>query len=363
MKIDTVINFLEEVAPLSLQEDYDNSGLLVGNKEKRLTSALITLDCTEKVVQEAIKKKCNLIISHHPIIFHPLKRLTPDTDVERAVIRAIKNNIAIYTAHTNLDNVKNGVNKKIADVIGLTNLQILSPKENLLRQLVVFCPKEATENVRDSLFKAGAGYVGKYDRCSFTSEGKGTFRASKECNPYAGKIQKIHLENEDRIEVVFPKNLEANIISEMRKTHPYEEVAYQIYSLENVFHDVGAGMFGDLPQPIDSKIFLKRLKKSMKTDCLKYTDLVKKQIKRVAICGGSGSFLIKKARDACADIFISSDFKYHEFFDSSDMMIVDIGHYESEQFTKELIHDLLSKKFSNFAFLLSKINTNPINYL
>lgn len=364
MEIKEVANYLESIAPLYFQEDYDNVGLLVGNSNTALTAVLITLDCTEEVIEEAINLNCNLIITHHPIIFSGLKRLNGRNHVERTIIKAIKNDIAIYTIHTNLDNVSNGVNAKIAEKLEIKNCTVLLPKKNLLRQLAVYCPSSDAEKVRNELFKAGAGNVGSYDECSFTSRGEGTFKANEGCDPYLGKVGERHIEKEEKIEVIFPKHKEEVIISAMRKAHPYEEVAHQIYILDNVYDNFGSGLVGQLSKEMDSHLFLEKLKKNMRTDSIRHTKLVKGQIKKVAICGGSGSFLLSAAKKEKADIFITADFKYHEFFDAEDdIIIADIGHYESEQFTKELLYDLLTKKFSKFAVQLSKVNTNPIKYL
>ena len=363
MKINEITNYLEGIAPLHFQEDYDNSGLLVGNENSIVHAALITLDCTEEVVQEAISLGCNLIIAHHPIIFSGLKKLTGNNYVERTIIQAIKNDIAIYAIHTNLDNVGNGVSAKIAEKLGVENCKILSPKKDLLRQLVVYCPSSDAEKVRNKLFKVGAGDIGNYDECSFTSVGEGTFRANEGCNPHLGEIGERHQEKEERIEVIFPKHKEQAIIAAIKDAHPYEEVAYQIYILDNVYENVGSGVVGKLSKSMASTAFLELLKSTMKTDCVRYSKLVKNKIEKVAICGGSGSFLLSNAKSAKADILITADFKYHDFFDAEDdIIIADIGHYESEQFTKDLIYDLLTKKFSRFAVQLSKVNTNPIKY-
>ena len=363
MKITEITNYLESIAPLHFQEDYDNSGLLVGNENSIVDAALITLDCTEEVVQEAVALGCNLIIAHHPIIFSGLKKLAGNNYVERTIIQAIKNDIAIYAIHTNLDNVGNGVSAKIAEKLGVENCKILSPKKDLLRQLVIYCPSSDAEKVRNKLFKVGAGNIGNYDECSFTSVGEGTFRANEGCNPHLGEIGERHQEQEERIEVIFPKHKEQAIIAAIKDVHPYEEVAYQIYILDNVYENVGSGVVGKLSKAMDSKAFLELLKSTMKTDCVRYSKLVKNKIETVAICGGSGSFLLSNAKRAKADILITADFKYHDFFDAEDdIIIADIGHYESEQFTKDLIYDLLTKKFSKFAVQLSKVNTNPIKY-
>ncbi|OUV75999.1 MAG: Nif3-like dinuclear metal center hexameric protein [Flavobacteriales bacterium TMED123] len=363
MKIKEITNYLESIAPLHFQEDYDNSGLLVGNENSIVDAALITLDCTEEVVQEAIALGCNLIIAHHPIIFSGLKKLAGNNYVERTIIQAIKNDIAIYAIHTNLDNVGNGVSAKIAEKLGVENCKILSPKKDLLRQLAVYCPSSDAEKVRNKLFKVGAGDIGNYDECSFTSVGEGTFKANEGCNPHLGEIGERHQEKEERIEVIFPKHKEQAIITAIKDAHPYEEIAYQIYILDNVYENIGSGVVGKLSKSMASAAFLELLKSTMKTDCVRYSKLVKNKIETVAICGGSGSFLLSNAKSAKADILITADFKYHEFFDADDdIIIADIGHYESEQFTKDLIYDLLIKKFSKFAVQLSKVNTNPIKY-
>jgi len=364
MKIKQVTSFLESIAPLEYQESYDNSGLIVGDSKSEVKGALITLDCTEAIIDEAIETGCNLVIAHHPIIFSGLKKLNGSNYIERTVIKAIKNDIAIYAIHTNLDNVYNGVSAKIAEKLGLENCKILAPKSDLLRQLVVYCPTANAKALKTALFEAGAGTIGDYDQCSFTSVGKGTFRANENCTPFVGKIGVNHTENEDRIEVIYPKFKERAILNAMEVAHPYEKVAHQIYVLENKHQLVGSGIIGELKTPVDAQVFLKNLKLNMQTDCVRHTPLLKQQIKTVAVCGGSGSFLLKNAIAEKADIFITADFKYHEFFDAENKIVIaDIGHYESEQFTKDLIYDLLVKNFTKFAVRLSKVNTNPIKYL
>ena len=364
MNIKQITNFLESYAPLEYQESYDNCGLIIGDANAEVKGALITLDCTEAIIDEAIATGCNLVIAHHPIIFSGLKKLNGSNYIERAVIKAIKNDIAIYAIHTNLDNVHNGVSAKIAEKLGLENCKILAPKSDLLRQLVVYCPNANAETLKTALFEAGAGTIGDYDQCSFTLVGKGTFRANENCTPFVGEIGENHTENEDRIEVIYPKFKERAILDAMEVAHPYEKVAHQIYVLENKHQLVGSGIIGELNEAIDSQMFLENLKMNMQTDCVRHTPLVKQQIKTIAVCGGSGSFLLKNAKAAKADIFITADFKYHEFFDAENKIVIaDIGHYESEQFTKDLIYDLLVKNFTKFAVRLSKVNTNPIKYL
>lgn len=364
MKIKELISYIEQIAPLSYQESYDNAGLITGNSETEITGVLITIDTIEEVIQEAIEKKANLIISHHPIIFSGLKKITGANYVERTVILAIQNNIAIYAAHTNMDNALHGVNFKIAQLLGLVKTKQLLLSSNTHRKLVTFVPENFSEQVRKSIFEAGAGQIGQYDNCSFNQEGKGTFRASEIANPYVGIKGENHIENEIRIETIFPKEKENKVIKALLESHPYEEVAYDIYNLENKFQGVGAGIVGYLEQEIEESEFLTEVKKIFKVKCIRHTKLLGKKIKKVAVCGGAGSFLLKHAIKENADIFISGDFKYHEFFDAENKIIIaDVGHFESEQYTKELFYDIVIKKFNMFACFLSEINTNPIIYL
>lgn len=363
LKIKDIINHLESIAPLAYQESYDNAGLITGNPETTVKSVLISLDCTEEIIDEAISKKCNFIVSHHPIIFSGLKKITGKNYVERTIIKAIKNDIAIYAIHTNLDNVYVGVNKKIAKKIGLQNLRILAPQKRVLKKLATFIPSTHFEKVKNALFDAGAGNIGNYDECSFSVEGVGSFRGNEKSNPFVGKKGKQHQETEQKLEVIFPSHLQQNIIDALIKNHPYEEVAYDIYLLENFNKYTGAGMIGELLKPLTKNDFLIHLKKQMNLKSIRYTETFQSKIKTVAVCGGAGSFLLKTAIAQKADAFVSGDFKYHEFFDSEkSLMIADIGHYESEIFTKELLRDLILEKFPTFAVLLTQINTNPIKY-
>lgn len=363
MQIKDITNYLETIAPLALQESYDNSGLLVGNKNTEVSQVLISLDCTEDIVQEAIDKGCNLIISHHPIVFGGLKRLNGNNYIERTVIKAIQNNIALYAIHTNLDNVlKNGVNQKIAEKLGLENIKILAPKGDLLCKLVTFCPTEHAGKVRSAIFEAGAGVIGNYDQCSFNTNGEGTFRGDENTAPFVGNIGEIHTEKETRVETIFPTYHQGAVVTALLNAHPYEEVAYDIYPLKNKRPQTGAGIIGKLNTPLSSEQFLQLLKENLKAEGIRYTPITK-EIQNIAVCGGSGSFLLHNAIAQKADAFVTGDFKYHQFFDAENrLMIADVGHYESEQFTIELLGEILTKKFTNFAVLLTQVNTNPIKY-
>lgn len=364
MKIKDITAHLESIAARAYQESYDNSGLLTGNPTDEVNGILVTLDCTEEVVQEAITKKCNLIVAHHPIIFKGLKKLTGSNYVERTILKAIKNDIAIYAIHTNLDNVYTGVNRKIAEKIGLSNLKILAPKSDVLMKLVTFIPNEQAETVLHALYEAGAGRIGNYSNCSFKVEGTGTFMPNELANPHIGSALKQEFVQETRAEVIFPGYLKDQILKALKKAHPYEEVAYYLTSLHNENQEVGAGMVGELPAPMEPLEFLQRLKISMDLRVVRHTKFINGPITKVAVCGGSGSFLLSKAIQAGAQVYISADFKYHEFFDAEDrILIADIGHYESEVYTKDLLKEVLTKKFPTFAINFSSTVTNPISYL
>jgi dinuclear metal center YbgI/SA1388 family protein len=359
-----IVSYLEQIAPPTYQEDYDNAQLITGNPQADVTAVLCTLDATEQVVQEAIALGCNLIIAHHPIVFKGLKSLTGKNYVERTIILAIKHDIAIYAIHTNLDHVAHGVNKKICEKIGLSNTKILAPKKAILSKLVTFTPKEATEPVLKALFDAGAGEIGEYASCSFLVEGQGTFTPSLNAQPHIGTRGIPHQESETRIEVLLPSHLENAVIKALKKAHPYEEVAYYLTRLENEHQEVGAGMVGELTESMSEDAFLAHLKKSMNLNVLKHTHLLNTSVKKVAVCGGAGIFLLSQAKKSGAQFFITSDVKYHEFFDAENQLVIcDIGHYESEIYTKELLADILSQKFTNIALYLTKVVTNPITYL
>lgn len=363
MKIGGILNQLELLAPPVLQEGYDNAGLLTGNADWDCTGVLCTLDCTEAIVQEAIKKKCNLIVAHHPIIFGGLKKITGKNYVEKVVIAAIKNDIAIYATHTNLDNVIEGVNSKMADRLGLINRSVLFPKEAILKKLFVFVPVAHANQVREAIFAAGGGRIGKYSECSFDVQGTGTYKAGEGTNPFAGKPGERHNEPETKIEILFPGYLEKVIIQAMKQAHPYEEVAFDIINLTNSHAGIGSGLLGYLQEPLSENSFLGKLKEQFCLKVVRHTALTGKPIRKVAVCGGAGSFLISKALASEADVFVTADMKYHEFFDANDrLLICDIGHYESEQFTINLLADILQQKFPTFAVLKPDTQTNPVYY-
>jgi len=363
MKLSQLTAFLESLAPLAYQEDYDNAGLIVGRPDMEISQALISLDCTEAVVDEAIVTNCQVIISHHPIVFRGLKKFNGKTYVERVVEKAIRHNIALYAIHTNLDNVMTGVNARICQTLGLKNCRILAPKNNLLKKLVTYVPLANADAVRLALFEAGAGNIGKYSETSFNAEGVGTFKGNEQTNPYVGEPGKLHRENEIRIETIYPAVAENKILTALILAHPYEEVAYDLYNLTNQNQEVGSGMIGELEVAAEEEVFLRHVKEKMHAHVIRHTAFTGRPIKKVAVCGGAGGFLLKQAVAAGADIFITADYKYHEFFDAEGkIMIADIGHFESEQFTQQLLYEIIRKNFINFAVRLTEVNTNPVKY-
>ncbi|MDR0754803.1 MAG: Nif3-like dinuclear metal center hexameric protein [Prevotellaceae bacterium] len=364
MKIKDVIQCIEEYAPLNYQEDFDNAGLIVGNEQAETNSALLCVDITEEIVDEAISKNINLVISHHPVVFSGLKKITGQNSTQRIVAKAIKHDIALYAAHTNMDNVKGGVNTKICEKLGLVDCKILSPRKNDLAKIAVFVPESHAEKVRNAMFEAGAGNTGAYSNCSFGVNGKGTFKAGENAKPFVGKKGKLHTEDEIKIEMIAQKHNIAKIKKAILENHPYEEVAFDIYSLENKYENAGSGMTGNLPEPMTHDEFYKMLKNIFSLKIIRSTKPVSKTVLRVAVCGGAGSFLLGDAIANQADIFVSSDFKYHQFFDAENKItIADIGHFESEQFTTEIFYDIIKKNLPNFAAQIAEKNINPIIYI
>ena len=363
MQISQIIAQADIFAPFNYQESYDNAGLLCGDPDWSCTGILVALDATEAVIDEAIRKGCNLVVAHHPIVFSGLKKITGKNYVEKALIKAIKYDIAILAIHTNLDNVHQGVNGKIASVLGLEQLQIMIPKSGLLKKLHCFVPEGHVETVRSALFAAGAGHIGQYSECSYEQAGTGTFRPEVGTQPFIGAAGERSLVRESRLELIYPVQLESNIIQALKASHPYEEVAFDLFQLTNTYDQVGSGMVGDLKEEMTENAFLALLKSVFKVPVIRHSPLVGKSIKKVAVCGGSGSFLINRALQLKADVYITADMKYHEFFDANGRLVIaDVGHFESEQYTIDLLYDILAEKFPTFAVFKTGVLTNPVNY-
>ena len=364
LRIKDILKEIEKLAPLPLQEGFDNAGIQVGNVNQSATGALLCLDITESVIEEAIELGYNLVIAHHPLVFKPFKSLTGSNYIERCMIQACKYDLVLYAAHTNLDNAVGGVNYKLAELLGLQNVRILSPQKGNLLKLVTFVPEESVEIVRTTLFHAGAGSIGHYDSCSFNTNGTGTFRASENCTPYSGEIGELHQAKEVRIETILPSYLKTAVTRALLSVHPYEEPAYDFYSLENTWKQAGSGIVGELLSEEDELFFLQRIKDILKTDCIRHSPLTGKKVREIAICGGSGAFMLPEAIAYGADVFITGEAKYNDFYDVEDHILLAVaGHFETEICTKDIFFDIISEKFPTFAVQISNTNTNPVKYL
>ena len=363
MTIQKVITEIEKHIAISQAEDFDNVGLLCGLPERNVSGILVCHDALENIVEEAIHRNCNLIVCFHPIIFSGLKSLTGKNYVERAVLKAIENKVAIYAIHTAFDNDFHGVNAGICNLLGLKNLKILQPKKDNLKQLNVYVPNDHSENVKEALFSAGAGNIGFYDECSFKIEGKGTFRPIEGSSPFSGEQNIRENADEAMISVIFESFKQNQIVAAMKAAHPYEEVAHQIYQLENDNQYSGLGMYGEFETEVDENYFLNLVKEKFNLNIIKHSDLNNKKIRRVGVLGGSGASGIKAALSKKCDAYLTGDLKYHDYFlAESKMLICDIGHYESEQLVSQQLFEILSQKFSTFAVLKSSEKTNPVNY-
>ena len=364
MKIKEIVRALERFAPLPLQDGFDNAGLQIGLTEAEATGALLCLDVTEAVLDEAIALGYNLIVAHHPLLFRGYKSITGKDYVERCILKAIKNDIVIYAAHTNLDNAQGGVNFKIAEKIGLKNVRVLEPKENALLKLVTYVPLRQADRVRQALFSAGCGCIGRYDSCSYNTEGEGTFRAGEGTRPYCGNVGELHTEREVRIETILPAYRKSEVTRALLAAHPYEEPAFDFYALQNTWSQVGSGVIGELVEPETELEFLKRIKKLFEVGCLRHNKLTGREIQTVALCGGAGSFLMSSAIRQRADVFLTGEMKYHEYFGhEGEILLAEIGHYESEQYTKEIFYTLIRELFPGLDVQLTKVNTNPLKYM
>ena len=363
MIVKDVIDFLNDYAPLDYAEDYDNAGLIVGDEKNKVTGILICHDSILEVIDEAIKTGYNLVVSFHPILFKGITKLTPNNYVNKAIIKAVKHNISIFSTHTALDNSKFGVNMQLCKEIGISNTNILYPKKGTIKKLTTYIPKENAEKLKQELFSTGAGKIGKYENCSFSFEGLGTFKGNDQSNPAIGEKHMDTNQQEICLNITYLKHLEKKVLNSLREVHPYEEIAYEIITLENSNENIGLGMFGELSNKMGEREFLFFIKKKLNVEFVKHSKLLNKDVKKIAVLGGSGSFAIEQAISAGADVFITSDLKYHDYFRAEkSVLLIDVGHYESEQYTNKLMYDILTKKFPNFAIALTKINTNPVNY-
>ena len=363
MKIDEIVTVLESFAPTALQESFDNCGLLVGNRHREATGVLLCVDVTESIVDEAIDLGCNMIVAHHPLIFKGIKKLNGQTYIERSIEKAIKNDLAIYAAHTNFDIVRQGVSWEMAHRLGLQDIRVLAPKPDTLCKVVTFVPPRYLAQIQEAVSEAGAGHIGDYDCCSYSSDGTGCFRALEGTSPFVGKKFEIHSEQESRVEWISPSYSVDRVVSAIKKVHPYEEPAIDVYPLKNRWDNYGLGVVGRLTEEQDEKSFLQDVKKIFDIGCIRHSPLLGRKIRTVALCGGSGADFIANAKSCKADIYLTSDVTYHRFFEANgQILIADIGHFESEQFTKNIFYKHITEKFPNFAVRFSQTEKNMISY-
>lgn len=364
MKIKDILHQIEQLAPIPLQEGFDNSGVQVGDVNQEAKAALVCIDVTEAVLDEAIALGCNLVISHHPLAFKPFKSLTGKNYIERCVMKACKHDIVVYAAHTNLDNAIGGINYYLARMLNLQHVRILDPQQSKLLKLVTFVPDTHAAIVRSALFNAGAGSIGAYDSCSYNTNGEGTFRAGEDSNPFCGLKGEVHTEPEVRIEVVLPLFKQQEVLQALIAVHPYEEPAYDFYALQNLWSQAGSGVVGTLPEEMEEEDFLYMLKDVFHLTSIMHSKLRGKSIRDVALCSGAGAFLVSKAIGYGADVFITGESKYNDYYDVEDrILLATVGHYESEIYTKNIFFDIISEKYSNFAVYMSGFDVNPVNYL
>lgn len=368
MLIKEIIDAIESIAPLPLQEEWDNCGVQVGPTDNECTGVMVCVDCTPVVVEEAIAMNCNLIVSHHPLIFGGIKQLTGKTEAERCVINAVTAGLTIYSSHTALDNSPNGISHRMASLLGLEDVDVLVPREADQLKLVAYVPVSKLDDVRLALFDAGAGAIGNYDFCSFATDGRGSFRALDGANPYVGEVSQLHFEDESRLEVLLPRWKRRDVELALRQVHPYEEPAYEFSEVVAASRPAGSGCVGHLPQPMtvaQLALFAKERFgcQAVRLSCY-HGDPMVHTVRRVAVCGGAGGSFIGAVKRSGADAYITADLRYHDFVDyGKRLALIDVGHFNSEQCAKEIFYQLICEKFPNFAVHTSKNEKNPIQYL
>ncbi len=360
-----IIKYFEEWAPKEIAWQKDNVGLQVGSLNNKLNNILLCLELHDQVIDDAIKKNCNLIISHHPLLFQPLKKIDLQNDKNSKLIeKLIKNNITLYSAHTNLDFTKEGVSFELAKKLKLNNIDFLVHQNSNQYKLSVFVPVDFVDKVANAIFENGGGRIGEYTNCSFRTKGNGTFKGSGNSNPYLGEKNKIELVEEIKLEVLVDSWKLKKILTAIFETHPYEEVAYDIYPLANSNKNYGAGTIGELDKPMHQKQFLDYVADNLKIKNFRYSKGNNK-IKKVALCGGAGSDLVKDALNSGADAFITADLKYHTFQDANEkILLIDAGHYETEihsldEVKRKLSHYTIGKNINTKIFKYEG-STNPI---
>ena len=364
MTIKDVTTFLEQKFPLYLQEDFDNCGVQCGDVRQEISGAMVCFEMSEQVIDEAIDKGCNLVISHHPLMLkRGICKIVPTDRVGAMICKALAHNMVLYSMHTNIDSGEGGGNDAFAEKLRLRNVKVLEPHKGMYRKLVVFVPKENAETLKSALFAVGCGVQGNYDSCGYTLHGQGQFRPLEGANPHIGEENHLEHVDEERVEMIYPTGLQRAVVQAIYDNHPYEEPAFDLLPLENESRTIGLGRIGELPKELPVSDFLGYLKDNLGFIHCRYCGDETKMIRKVAVCGGGGSSFIDLAIASGADAYVSGDFKYHDFFKSyQKTLLVDIGHYEGEFFIKNIIFNLLNEKFSTFATLISKMESLEVKF-
>lgn len=359
----TLLACIEQWAPFSWQESYDNAGLILGDPDRNVTEALVCFDVTPEVVDEAVRIGAGLIVSHHPAIFKGIKRINPASRLGYMIKQSLCHDIAWCALHTNLDNTLNGVNSYLCEQLGLKDVQPLAPLQDIYGKLQVYVPEAYAEKLRQALAEAGCGAGARYDACSYSSRGEGRFRAGSQAHPFSGQIGELHCEAECKIECLYPLHKTRQVLDVLRTNHPYEEPAFDLLPLRNEATGQGAGAIGNLQESMQETELLDKLKELTGTHCIRHSGFRGRKIRRIALCGGSGGSFIGNACARQADAYITGDLKYHDFADAgSGTWLVDIGHFESEKFAMELIFRFIRKNFPNFAVSISEQARNPVSF-
>lgn len=368
MIVKELIKYLEDWAPPGAAWEKDNVGLLVGSGDEKIENIFLSLELTGEVLEQALKKNCNFIFTHHPLIFNPVKNLDVNKNPNSKLIyKLIKNDINLFSAHTNLDFTKDGVSFTLAKKLKLNKITFLKNEESNQFKVVVFLPETNLDEVASAMFNQGAGIIGEYNNCSFRTNGIGTFKGSANSNPFIGKKENFEKANEVRLEVLVDSWKLNKVINAMLKSHPYEEPAYDIYPLRNKNVNYGAGAIGELDNEMNVNEFLKHVEKSLLLSNFRFVNGNKRRIKKVAVCGGSGSELLNDAISKNADVFITADIKYHTFHDAKNkILLIDAGHYETEvvilKIVEEKIKKLIKEKKENIKVYKYSSSTNPVKF-
>ncbi|MGM0602343.1 MAG: Nif3-like dinuclear metal center hexameric protein [Bacillota bacterium] len=369
-KAQEIISLMGEIAPVKLAEEWDNVGLQIGDLSNEVNKVLLALDLNTEVIDEAVDNNCNMIITHHPVIFNGINSVSSESAVGDMIIRLIKNDIIVFSAHTNLDIVEEGLNDFICRKLGIEDFQPLDVTQiGNYYKFVVFVPENHIENIKSAVFKNGGGKLGNYSHSGFVSKGKGSFKPLKGSEPYIGSTEKIEEVDEIRLETIVAEDKLDKVLKAVLKAHPYEEAAYDIYEIKRTSNVDGIGRIGYLTDTMLLGDYINTVKEKLNLPYLKFVGKKDKKIKKVAVCNGSGADFIKKAGYKGADLYLTGDIKYHEaqHAEELDLALIDIGHYESEIWVKELLYDKLTslaekRNKKDVEFIISAVNTNPWNY-